>query len=73
ARDFACGLRPQNGSTRDPSASLGISPADYARKTAQLEIPRLCSGFRLRATPAKRLNLTKLFAIFLHKKDVFLR
>jgi hypothetical protein len=96
ARDFACGFspqhasaacrgprcsRPQNGSTKDPSASLGISPAGsrfaHARKTAQQKIPRLRSGFRLRApaslTPAKRLNLTKLFAYFLHKKHVFLR
>ena len=35
------------------------------------------SGFSLRAlvafTPATRLTLTKLFAIFLHKTDVFLR
>jgi hypothetical protein len=35
------------------------------------------SGFKPRAlvafTPATRLTLTKLFAIFLHKTDVFLR
>jgi hypothetical protein len=35
------------------------------------------SGFSLRAlvafTPVARLTLTKLFAIFLHKTDVFLR
>jgi hypothetical protein len=35
------------------------------------------SGFSLRAlvafTPVARLTLTKLFAIFLHKMDVFLR
>jgi hypothetical protein len=48
--------RPQNGSTVDPSALLGISPA----------------GSRC-ATPAKRLNLTKLFAFFLPKWTVFLR
>jgi hypothetical protein len=60
-----------------PRLRSGFHLRADARKAAQEQIPRLRSGFRLRAsaplTPAKRLNLTKLFAYFLHKKHVFLR
>jgi hypothetical protein len=35
------------------------------------QIPRRARDFVCGLTPAKQLNLTKLFAIFLHKLDVF--
>src|SRR6185312_2372583 len=34
---------------------------------------RLPQAFACRLTPTKQFNLTKLFAIFLHKSHVFLR
>jgi hypothetical protein len=63
---FAHGGKAAQGT--DPSLRFGISPADYhpsPRKACGLGAPML--------TPARRLNLTKLFAFFLPKAPVFLR
>jgi hypothetical protein len=56
----------------DPSQGSGFRLQAHARKAAQEEAdPSQARDFACGLTPAKRLNLTKLFAIFLHKLDVF--